>query len=126
MPRSCIVSAILLLTSSLGLMRLASAAEITLFPVPESVSSYPNQLTLGPDQHIWFTETNINAVGRIDPAAPNKIEEFPLPTTSDSPFYIIPGPDGNLWFATSGSVRYLLGGSKRLSRTHSDQTAAQH
>jgi streptogramin lyase len=66
----------------------------------------PNQITLGPDGNIWFTEgpsniSNPGAVARLNPDG--TVTEFTGGVTSGfsagaSPESITTGPDGNLWF----------------------------
>ena len=68
----------------------------------------PNQVTEGPDGAVWFTETNIGAIGRVDTSG--QVTEFvpprpavPIPIVNGLPTGITSGPDGNLWFAEAGS-----------------------
>ena len=56
----------------------------------------PNDITIGPDGNLWFTEDNGNRIGRITPAG--QIAEYPVPTPDSQPNAIIAGSDGNLWF----------------------------
>jgi streptogramin lyase len=56
----------------------------------------PNEITVGPDGDLWFTEFNGDKIGRISPA----LTEFPLPSGS-GPQGITVGPDGNVWFTES-------------------------
>src|SRR5205823_34708 len=53
-------------------------------------------ITAGPDGALWFTEINVNTIGRITTAG--AVSEFTLPGPSVSPADITPGPDGSLWF----------------------------
>jgi streptogramin lyase len=70
------------------------------FPIP-TPDSGPEDITLGPDGNLWFTEFNLatNNIGRVTPDG--TITEFPLPTSNSIPFGITTGADGNLWFCTS-------------------------
>jgi streptogramin lyase len=60
--------------------------------------SFPDGITTGPDSNLWFTEFDPGNVGRILPAAPNTITEFPVSSADIRPAGITAGPDGNLWF----------------------------
>ena len=74
----------------------AAPAAVTEFPVP-TPSSGPLFITSGPDENLWFTESNGNKIGRVTPAG--TVSDFPIPTASSGPAAITAGPDGNLWFA---------------------------
>jgi streptogramin lyase len=75
-------------------------------PTP-TTNCYPCNLTVGPDNNIWFTEA-ASGVGRIARlnvnAAPiplltsNNIQEFTLSDSNSQPFGITVGPDNALWF----------------------------
>jgi len=63
-----------------------------------------------PDGNIWFTETNVNQIAKINPKS-GKIVEVPLPTGDSGPFGIATGPDNALWFVESKAnkvARYAL------------------
>jgi len=75
---------------------------VTSFPLP-SGSSRPNNIALGADGALWFTDNGTNSIGRIDPAlatngTSNGITEFPIPTGNSLADAITAGPDGALWF----------------------------
>ena len=59
-------------------------------------------IAAGPDEDLWFTESNGNQIGRITTAG--SITEYPLPTDGGArgPYGIAAGPDGNLWFTENG------------------------
>jgi streptogramin lyase len=63
-----------------------------------SAGAGPNDIAAGPDGNLWFTESNINRIGRITPGG--IVIEFSAGITS-SPNGITAGPDGNLWFTES-------------------------
>jgi streptogramin lyase len=67
------------------------------FPLPAPAASVPNELALGPDGNVWFTESVPAAVGKITPSG--QITLFRTPTASSLPFGIAAGPDGRMWFA---------------------------
>lgn len=67
------------------------------FPLPTS-SSYPAEITVGPDGRIWFTEAGTPArIGRFAPST-GVFREFNTPHPDSGPYGITSGPDGNLWF----------------------------
>ena len=68
---------------------------ISEFPVPTPQST-PWSITAGPDGNLWFTENNVNKIGRITTSG--VVTEFPVPTVNSHPMAITAGPDGNLWF----------------------------
>ena len=53
-------------------------------------------MTVGPDGALWFTEKTGNKIGRV--TTDGHFSEFPLPTSSASPFGIVNGPDHHIWF----------------------------
>jgi virginiamycin B lyase len=86
-----------LASASLGLQ---ASAEAT--PPPDTIVEYdiptphslPLSITPGPDGNLWFTENQVNKIGRITPDG--VFTEFPL--LAGYPRAIITGPDGLLWF----------------------------
>jgi streptogramin lyase len=85
-----------------GLSSLAAAQVINEFPIPTN-SSAPFGITAGPDGNLWFTEKDVNKIGRITPAGV-VTGEFPVLTpNAEGPRLICAGPDGNLWFTEQGA-----------------------
>jgi streptogramin lyase len=70
------------------------AGHVTEFVVPPHVDF--GGITEGPDGAMWFTESNMNTVGRL--AADGTITTDSVP----SPVSVAAGPDGNMWI-TSGT-----------------------
>jgi streptogramin lyase len=120
-------------SSSIGLVRITPGPDGNMWftaytgQIGRILTKYPNTITLftipgggdgqeivaGPDGALWFTEYGANRIGRIWPFAPNKLEQFPVPTTvapdfgtTSGPTGITVGPDGNIWFIeqTGGKV----------------------
>lgn len=60
----------------------------------------PNQITVGPDDNLWFTEETL--IGRITPEG--DVTEFALPEWVFRAGDIAAGPDRALWFTLQGSV----------------------
>ena len=67
------------------------------FPVL-TAGSAPYGITAGPDGNLWFTESQANQIGTINPTT-HALSEFPILTDGSGPLGITAGPDGNLWFA---------------------------
>lgn len=103
------------------------AAKIGTITPTGNISEYPlstpyttlGGITSGPDGNLWFTETFYpaiggsppplgGAIGRISPTG--TVTEFPLPKGGgSSPRAITVGPDGNLWFTTTGFTTTAIG-----------------
>jgi virginiamycin B lyase len=64
----------------------------------------PTSIVAGPDGNLWFTETQGNRVGTINPTT-HANSEFFLPTPNSFPTSITAGPDGQLWFTESGATK---------------------
>jgi virginiamycin B lyase len=79
-----------------------AAVQIKEYPIP-SAKGIPVGITSGPDGVLWFTEVNVNKIGRIDPAT-HIITEYPIPTPkSGAAEGITSGPDGAIWFSEGGT-----------------------
>ena len=61
-----------------------------------TAGSGPSAITAGPDGNLWFTERNVNKIGRITPGG--TVTEYAIPTANSFLSAITAGPDGNLWF----------------------------
>jgi streptogramin lyase len=59
-------------------------------------------IALGSDGAVWFTETAVDKVARLDPDT-GVITEFHLPTTNANATGIVAGPDCNLWFTENNA-----------------------
>lgn len=77
----------------------AAGATWSEFPLPTG-ASLPQDITLGPDGNLWFTERGADQIGRITPDG--VVSEFPVPGSGSEPVGIVAGPDGNLWFTQYG------------------------
>jgi streptogramin lyase len=83
----------------------AAAPTVEEFNVP-TASSEPEDIVLGPDGNLWFTEHGftIDKIGRVKPGNPPVIHEFPLPAGFSAPFNLTVGPDNKIWAnATNGA-----------------------
>jgi streptogramin lyase len=70
----------------------------------------PEDIVLGPDGNLWFTEHGfmVDKIGRVKPGNPPVIDEFPLPTGFSSPFNITVGPDNKIWATASNGAGAVL------------------
>jgi streptogramin lyase len=75
--------------------------KITDYSVPTADAGL-NDIVVGPDGNLWFTESDGNKIGKIYPATGN-ITEYIIPPfflpEGAYPTDIVSGPDGNLWFS---------------------------
>ena len=69
----------------------------TFTPYP-GIPVLPTSITIGPDDALWFTETN--QIGRI--STKGKFTQFSLPN-GVTPVQILSGPEKSLWWTTSTS-----------------------
>lgn len=68
----------------------------TAFALPQDLG--PRQLTIGPDDNLWFTHTGLAQPGVMRYViGTNTFTNFPIPAGSN-PKGITAGDDGNLWF----------------------------
>ena len=74
-------------------------------PNPPYPFSVPTAITEGPDQAVWFVESNASRIGRLDENT-KIMQEWDIPQSYPSPRILVPGsivsgPDGALWFTYS-------------------------
>lgn len=69
-----------------------SAVVLATFTLPADVTS----IAAGDDGNFWMTAWKANVIVRMTPGG--TITQFPIPTSSSSPFSITSGSDGALWF----------------------------
>ena len=81
----------------------AAAPTVTEFNIP-TASAFPQDIALGPDGKLWFTEKDKNQIGRVTPGNPPVIDEFTLPTGFTQPLNITVGPDSKIWFTCSNGA----------------------
>jgi CSLREA domain-containing protein len=80
---------------------LASQAQSAV--VPSGAGATVRGIAFGPDGNLWFTETNVDRVGNINPTL-TTIQEFSSGIRIGAgPFGIVTGPDGALWFTENGA-----------------------
>jgi streptogramin lyase len=80
---------------------------VTEFDIP-TAGAEPEDIVLGPDGKLWFTERAKDQLGRVTPGNPPVIDEFPLPTGFSSPFNITVGPDGKIWATASNGAAAVV------------------
>jgi streptogramin lyase len=83
--------------------RITPQGVVTQFSAGLTSSSVPQDITLGPDGNLWFTDAGDDAIGRITPQG--VITEFSQGITPGGfPVGIATGPDGNLWFTVDHGI----------------------
>lgn len=106
-----------------SIARITTAGVVTSrFSVPTTGTTLPptdpnyvnalDQITLGPDGNLWFTQPRDNQIGVITPAG--ALTEYNVSVPDARPDAITRGPDNNLWFTAPGATaigRITTGGS---------------
>src|SRR5918992_937603 len=106
-----------------SIARITTAGVVTnRFSVPTTGTTLPptdpnyvnalDQITLGPDGNLWFTQPRDNQIGVITPAG--ALTEYNVSVPDARPDAITRGPDNNLWFTAPGATaigRITTGGS---------------
>src|ERR671914_734883 len=106
-----------------SIARITTAGVVTnRFSVPTTGTTLPptdpnyvnalDQITLGPDGNLWFTQPRDNQIGVITPAG--ALTEYNVSVPDARPDAITRGPDSNLWFTAPGATaigRITTGGS---------------
>jgi streptogramin lyase len=70
-------------------------------------NSGPAGITVGPDGHLWFTESGSDKIGRITTTGVvNREYSIPGTGSAKTPLSIITGPDNALWF-TEGTSNHV-------------------
>jgi virginiamycin B lyase len=86
--------------------------DTTLLPTDPNYVNALDQITLGPDGNLWFTQPRDNQIGVITPAG--ALTEYNVSVPDARPDAITRGPDNNLWFTAPGATaigRITTGGS---------------
>src|SRR5205823_6491867 len=78
-------------TLSDRIVRINPAGAITGQVAPPTLNSNPYDMTVGPNQVLYFTERNGNKIGAFDPSNPTVITETPVPTPGAGPYKIVTG-----------------------------------
>lgn len=82
----------------------AGTARGTITRFPLATGSAPDDIALGDDGALWFTETGTGKIGRAATTgqAPT-ITEVTIPTAGSAPSRLTTGPDGRIWFSEPGA-----------------------
>jgi streptogramin lyase len=96
------------------IVKTSIAAPATNVAYPTSAGSYPNDIKLGPDGNLWFTELLGTSIARITPGG--AITEF---GTGGGTHGLAVGPDNNVWFTQRdiSRVGYILPGAPNTVTT---------
>jgi len=85
-------------------------------PVTGVITLYPAEGTdiiIGSDEHLWFTEADVNEIGTFSPTNAWNTTDYFIRTANSGPVDITLGPEGNLWFTnndgTIGELSPLTG-----------------
>ena len=78
-------------------------------------SSAPLYIAKAPDGSFWYTQSSASRVARMTPAG--EVTEYSLPSPKSSPFDIVAGADGNMWFTEIGDTPSDGGRIGRISPT---------
>jgi len=80
--------------------QLSSIEHLTLTP-----GATPQQMVLGTDGNLWFTENGTSKIGRLSPKSFTVSGEFATLTPKAGPVGIAAGLDGGLWFTEQTAYR---------------------
>jgi streptogramin lyase len=58
----------------------------------------------GPDGNLWFMSSPLNAAIRMTPAGVTTVFPLPAPNTNYYGFFLVSGPDGNLWATHANNI----------------------
>ncbi|HEU5382167.1 MAG TPA: hypothetical protein VFV38_42680 [Ktedonobacteraceae bacterium] len=88
------------------------------YPIP-TANAFPQFITIGSDNNLWFTETHAGQIGQFV-ISTKTFHEFAIPSLHGilfEPGGIASGPDGNLWFTLSGLDSHggLIGAIGRMT-----------
>jgi streptogramin lyase len=96
------------LTGSCKIAAITTSAPNAIVEYDLPVGSSAQDVAVGSDDNIWFTDSLASKVGRMTTAG--AVTEFSLPP-GHSVSFITPGPDGNLWFREGN-----LAGASNIAR----------
>ena len=79
--------------------KISPSGNATVYSIPgnSNTHNFSACITAGPDNNLWFTESDGNKIGKISPAN-NKVKNYVVPVANAGVNSITTGPDGNLWF----------------------------
>jgi streptogramin lyase len=82
-------------------VKMTPGGTFTSYPFTSTLSEIADNMVVGPDGDIWFSDMGTTSIGKIAPDG--TITEYPL-APGALPTNITVGPDGNLWFADNSSA----------------------
>lgn len=99
------------------------------YPLPSSGGAgtpVPEFLTLGPDDHVWFTLPSEDMIGEFNPAT-QAYSLYKVPTVGSTPRDVTVGPDGNLWFTerNANQIGMINPSTHAVSEFSTDANAPQ-
>ncbi|MCU1375277.1 MAG: putative antibiotic hydrolase, partial [Actinomycetia bacterium] len=77
---------------------------ITEFSAGITAGARPNSIALGPDNNLWFTESQGRRIGVVTPGQVATEYATGISPTVSSLGHIVKGPDGNMWFTETRGV----------------------
>lgn len=91
------------------IVRVTASGQQTSFLLPPERG--PQDITLGADGALWFTEFYSNSIGRLTTAGEYSSCPLPNAAASPHPYGIATGSDGNIWFTEreAGKIGRLSG-----------------
>lgn len=90
--------------AALGCLLCSSSWGADLSKMFETPTAYtlPTRVTIAKEDTIWFIESNLNKIGRFQPAE-EVFSEYTIPTPSSAPTDIAISKTGKIWFTESDS-----------------------
>ncbi len=79
------------------------SAAVPALAQPADANPMPTGIVEGIDNALWFAETGVDKIARIDPVT-NAITEYPV-TACSAPSSLVVGSDSNLWFTEPGTQK---------------------
>ena len=88
----------------------ADHGDIIVFADAEAEVDGPRNLIEGPGGMVWFTSTDSDRIGRIDPEAADPAASITTYSDAgiDAPWDLVLGPDGNMWFTADGAIGRIV------------------
>jgi hypothetical protein len=90
------IAAIGTLATQNRIVRVTPSGQQTSFVLPPERA--PNDITVGPDGALWFTELLSNSIGRLTTGGEYSSCQLPNASANPRPYGITAGPDGAIWF----------------------------
>lgn len=75
--------------------------EVREYVLPDT-AAFPNDLAVGDDGVVWYTDRLNSRIGRLDPET-GEVTQYATPTRASAPYGIAVAADGIVWYAASGA-----------------------